>query len=110
MCPPRQSRAFWAHSSSFLVEGLQSRRTAGAHIPIRAVPTGLSPADHFDIGLDAELPLEAEPKYRDSDFAVRTLIREGVGIEAWRQQRMHKMLTFLAQCDDYKAVGDGSLS
>ena len=58
-------------TSSFLVKKCKSRKTAGSNAPVRAVPSGLNELEHFEAGLIAPNPLEAEPPLpNDSEFAI----------------------------------------
>ena len=49
-----------ANASSFLLDSLQSRKSAGRGAPVAAVPSGLEPDMHFQIGMTAKSPLSME--------------------------------------------------
>ena len=69
-----------AHSPNLLIENMQSRRSAGINVPLKAVPCGLTPEVHYVCS-----PLEREPELPDDlDFAVRTVIAEAGNIDNWR--------------------------
>ena len=81
-----------AHSTCFLLERQQGRKQAGAQAPVRTVPWGLEPAEHFEAGLHSRSPLEEEPMVPDDlDFAVRTIVEKGSGIDEWRQSQFERL-------------------
>ena len=83
-----------AHSPNCLAEGAQSRRSAGANVPFKAVPAGLTPEEHYYAALDIESPLFVEtPLPDDLDYAVRTIVSKGAATEDWRRVQMdrHRM-------------------
>ena len=106
---PRDSAELHAHSASFLVEGLQNKRSAGARAPARAVPTGPSPTDHFEYGLEAESPLEAEPEYPDGlDYSVRVILREGENIDSWGMIQLQQFESLAAKCSEQQTILENS--
>ena len=81
-----------AHSPNFLVEGAQSRRSAGVNVPFRAVPLGLSPNMHVATALAVPSPLLSEPVAPcDLEFAVATIVEQGSCIRNWRQDQMSRL-------------------
>ena len=88
-----------AHSTHFLVDGFQSRKSAGNRLPVRAVPTGLSDVDHFFAGLEAESPVEREPEAPgDLEFAVRTIVDKGSAIKEWRAGQFKVLTDLVDRC------------
>ena len=74
---PDEAEQF-AHSSNFLIEQAQSRKTAGKSAPVRSVPLGLSSQDHFAAAIAVTSPLDKEPPLADDlDFAIRTIVEQG---------------------------------
>ena len=77
-----------AHKINFLLEQAQARKSAGLAAPVRAVPLGLDPIEHFHAGCVADSPLGAEPQISDDlDYAVRVIVREGANIDNWRKEQ-----------------------
>ena len=67
-----------AHTTNYLLEMAQARKSAGLAAPVRAVPLGLDPEEHFHAGCVADSPLSSEPQISDDlDYAVRVIVREG---------------------------------
>ena len=59
-----------AHTALLLVDGAQTRKTAGQSAPVRSVPLGLQPAEHVISGIMADSPLNRDPTIpRDLSFA-----------------------------------------
>ena len=68
--PPDESELN-AHSRSFLVEGVQTRKQAGANSTTRAVPSGLSPEEHAEFAMIQPPPLTSNTVIlHDLQFAV----------------------------------------
>ena len=68
------------------MEGEQPRRTAGKKAPVMAVPTGLSPEEHYAAALAATSPLAKEADVSDDlEFAIRTVCEQGSNIDNWRE-------------------------
>ena len=88
-----------SHSTSFLAEGFQSRKSVGPRLPTRALPTGLTQKEHFEAALDAVSPLDKEPPVADDyEFAVRTIVREGKQINEWREKQMGVFMNLRNRC------------
>ena len=87
-----------AHVEAHLAEQLQSRRVAGRNAPIKAVPDGLEPLEHFAAGLHAKSPLDVQPRIAaDLQFAVDRVCELGDKIDSWRQAQMDCFKAALSQ-------------
>ncbi len=81
-----------AHSTNYLLEQAQSRKSAGLAAPVRAVPLGLDPLEHFRAGCIADSPLSDEPRISDDlEYAVRIIVREGSNIANWRKEQFKSL-------------------
>ena len=93
----------YAHLSSFLAEGLQNKRVAGRSTPVKAVPNGLDPADHFELGIVSESPLDASPKVpEDLAFAIAKVCELGTDIDEWRSRRFAEMSALINKLGELK--------
>ena len=85
--------------NAHLIEQLQSRRTSGARAPVKTLPPGLSPIEHFKEAPLAPSPLEAEPPIPyDLEFALQQCV-ECPDIDVWRQERFLELKGILDTCD-----------
>ena len=49
-----------ANSAAYLLDSMQSRKSAGRAASVAAVPAGLEPEVHYEVGLKARSPLSME--------------------------------------------------
>ena len=85
---PPDSAELYAHSSSFLAEGLQNNKVVGRHTPLKVVPNGLDPLNHFELGIASEPPLDAlQMVPQDLAFAIEKVCELRDKIDVWRSQR-----------------------
>ena len=74
-----------ANGASFLLDSMQSRKSAGRASPVAAVPAGLEPEEHYEAGLRANSPLSAEPEVpADLRWAIQMNCTMKSGIDSWR--------------------------
>ena len=86
----------YAGTSSMLVESIQARKAAGRHTHLSAVPAGLDPITHFNVGCSAVSPLDAEPEIaHDLEFCLQKLKELGSGIHEWRLNQLKLLSNFL---------------
>ena len=98
MLPP-DAAELNAHSTNFLIEGEQSRRTAGKKAPVMAVPTGLSPEELYSAAIASPSPLSKETIVSDDlDFAIRKVCELGEGINKWREERFLELTRAAILC------------
>ena len=77
-----------ANTSSFLLDSIQTRKSAGRATPVAAVPAGLEPHEHFYAGLAATSPLAEEPTIpEDLEWAVKKTVEMGADIDSWREEQ-----------------------
>ena len=92
-----------AHSTNYLLEQAQSRKSAGLAAPVRAVPLGLDPLEHFRAGCIADSPLSDEPRISDDlEYAVRIIVREGSNIAKWREEQFKSLRAASAQLKEFR--------
>lgn len=98
---PPDSAELHGHSSNFLVERRQSRKSVGARLHVRAVPTGLSPEEHFWAALQVDSPMEKDPEVpMDIEFAIEMELQLGAGIKIWRKQQLALLDKLIGKCID----------
>ena len=101
--PPDQAELY-AQSSAFIVEQMQTRKTAGKHSPLVCVPSGLNPVDHFNAGLSCESPLDKSARVSDDlDFAVRKVCELGDKIDEWRESRFKLLSECVSKTSTHNA-------
>lgn len=98
VCKPPDGLETNAHAQAFLVECLQSRKSAGWSAPQKVVPSGLAPPDHFEYGLHAKSPFDHNRAIPfDLEFAVNKICELRGDIEQWREEQFERMKGFVTE-------------
>ena len=102
-----------AHTFGGLAEKVQARKHTPWHLRravttggiVASLPKGLPPDIHFHSGRLADSPADETPVIPDDlDFAVRTTIALGATANAWRQDQIKALKSWLHHADDLQQV------
>ena len=75
----------YANSASYLLDSMQTRKSAGRAAPVCAVPAGLEPQAHYFAGLQAKSPLSVAPQVpSDLEWAIQKNVTLRAEIDSWR--------------------------
>ena len=86
-----------AHIASYVSEKLQSKKSAGVNAPLLTVPSGLSPIEHFNEGLNAKSPLDMGVTVpHDIEFCLQKFVSSDV--EAFRKSQFDILETCINHC------------
>ena len=76
-----------------MLDSLQSRKSAGRGAPVAAVPAGLEPEMHFEVGKTAKSPLSMEqPVPADLDWTIKKQVELRGEIDAWRERQFERLV------------------
>ena len=94
----------YANGASFLLDSMQTRKSAGRASPVAAVPAGLEPEAHYEAGLRASSPLATEPEVpADLRWAIPKNCTIKASIDSWR----HSQFRLLEElCSTHASASD----
>ena len=106
MVAPPSHAELYAHLNAHLAEQMQSRRTSGVNAPVRSLPSGLEPLEHFSEAFKATSPLEAEPQIADDlNFAIKMHLDNCDGdINAWREIQFNNFSSAVRSLEDIEPI------